>query len=229
MKLCSRRASCASMTTIRAFIFDLDGTLIDSLDDIADALNHGLRELRRSTATRDEVRDWIGDGLPMLCRRAAKIDDDELVHRLVALTTHRYRRHCVDATRPYRNILTQLELLRNRGLPLAVLSNKPHDLTMHILDRLNLRALFDYARGCTRDDDRKPSPRVALEIAGAMTRAPDEVMLVGDSEVDVATARNAGMVSVAVTWGFRSKSELEAVRPDHIIDSPDEIAALIDR
>ena len=78
------------MTTIRAFIFDLDGTLIDSLDDIADALNHGLRELRRSAATRDEVRDWIGDGLPMLCRRAAKIDDDELVHRLVALTTHRY-------------------------------------------------------------------------------------------------------------------------------------------
>ena len=217
------------MTTIRAFIFDLDGTLIDSLDDIADALNHGLRELRRSAATRDEVRDWIGDGLPMLCRRAARIDDDELVHRLVALTTHRYRRHCVDATRPYRNILTQLELLRNRGLPLAVLSNKPHDLAMHILEGLNLRALFDHARGCTHDADRKPSPRVALEIVGAMARVPDELMLVGDSEVDVATARNAGMVSVAVTWGFRSKRELEAVRPDHIIDSPDELAAVIDR
>jgi phosphoglycolate phosphatase len=209
-----------------AFIFDLDGTLVDSLRDIADALNDALAELNQPRASLDEVRRWIGDGLTTLCRRASPTMDPDALHRLVELARTHYQEHCADHTRPYRNILQMLDLLTARGAPLAVLSNKPHALTKEVLQRLDMMRYFAVARGCDAEEERKPSPNAALEIAARLGVEPAAVFFVGDSPVDVLTARNAGMIAVAVTWGFRDRQELCAARPDYVADNPLEIPSL---
>lgn len=211
------------MSTSTAFIFDLDGTLVDSLQDITNAINCALHAARLPTVTPREVREWIGDGLPTLCRRAAHIDRIETVNAMVKTATAHYARHCVDHTRPYRNILEMLRLLQRRRIPLAVLSNKPHALTVRVLERLDMHRHFHVIRGCTSEEDRKPSPHNALQIAEQCGVAPSRVHFVGDSVTDIHTARNAGMIAIAVTWGFQKKTELLAAEPDLVVNEPDEI------
>lgn len=209
-----------------AFIFDLDGTLVDSLDDIAAALNHGLQAVGLDSAPIDEVLSWIGDGFNILCERAAPYADESVRARLRETAARRYAAHSLVHTRLYPNVLQLLALLNEGGHPKAILSNKPHAITVVIADGLGLTQHFIEVRGCLREADRKPSPRVALELAAALRRAPDEIIFVGDSVVDIETARNAGMKSAVVTWGFQKKIELEAANPDFLIESPLEIARL---
>jgi phosphoglycolate phosphatase len=201
-------------------IFDLDGTLVDSLQDITDALNTALIGLHRSSAGREQVRCWVGDGLRTLCRRAWPQADEAQVTRLMKSAEDHYRRGCVRTTRPYPNILKMLELLTKRGGRLAVLSNKPHELTLRVLQRLDMTRFFAEIRGATSEEKRKPSPSIALEMSNRMGACPRGVLFVGDSLVDIETARNASMRAVAVTWGFRSREELAAARPDVLVDEP---------
>jgi phosphoglycolate phosphatase len=210
-----------------AIIFDLDGTLVDSLRDITDALNEALTELNKPTVARQEVRSWVGEGMPLLCRRALPAHSDSLVEELVRRTKSRYLAHPVRCTRPYPNILTMLELLQIEGVPMAVLSNKPHDLTVRIVAELGLAPYFAQAVGCQLEEEKKPLPTSALRLARALGADPAAVFLVGDSATDIETARNAGMCSVAVTWGFRDRDELIAARPDHLIDDPLKILPLL--
>lgn len=203
-----------------SFIFDLDGTLVDSLQDITDALNAALRDLNRAPASADQVRSWVGDGLTMLCRRALGGTSDPDLPRLVERASEQYQAHCVVHTRPYPNILKMLELLIAQGSPLAVLSNKPHAMTVEVIRVLKMDRYFVEVRGATSDEDRKPSPLAALELARRLERKPGDVFLVGDSLVDIETARRAGMKSVAVTWGFQGREFLAAERPDFLIDDP---------
>lgn len=209
-----------------AFIFDLDGTLVDSLRDIADALNGALAELNQPRASMEEVRRWIGDGLPTLCRRALPTTDPHTLQRLVDLARTHYREHCTDHTQPYHNILQILDLLTARGTPLAVLSNKPDELTARVIEQLDMARYFAVVRGCVMEEERKPSPNVARKIAAQLGVQPAAVFLVGDSPVDILTARNAGMIAVAVTWGFRDREELRAAHPDLLADNPLEIPRL---
>jgi len=123
-------------------------------------------------------------------------------------------------TTPYPNILQLLKLLQSRSAPLAVLSNKPHALTVEIVTRLDMAFYFAVVRGSQREDDRKPDPRTALRIAEIFGTPPEDVYLIGDSRVDIQTARNAGMKSVAVTWGFQNRDDLEAAHPDFFVDDP---------
>jgi phosphoglycolate phosphatase len=206
-----------------ALIFDLDGTLIDSIDDIASALNHALESFDRPRADVDSVRAWVGDGLPTLCRRAWPDAPNDALDALVKTAATHYRSHCLDRTAPYPNIMKMLNLLRSTGARLAVLSNKPHEFALQILDGLAMRDFFDAAHGYVREEDKKPSPTLALHIAESLGCAPHEVMFVGDSEIDIRTARNAGMISLAVTWGLRSEAELRSARPDHLVKGPEEI------
>jgi phosphoglycolate phosphatase len=212
--------------TRRAAIFDLDGTLVDSLDDIATALNGALAALGGPTAPHDVVRHWIGDGLPELCRRALPGADEAAIHALIDAARRRYRGHSLDRTRPYAGIKPLLGRLRDRAVPMAVLSNKPHDLTLDILRGLGLDAFFDVVRGLREESDRKPAPGPALEIARHLGRPPGEIYLIGDGPTDVGAARAAGMIAVGVSWGFRGVEELRAAGAELIVDRPEEIAAL---
>lgn len=208
----------------RALIFDLDGTLIDSLDDIASALNTALRERGRPLAPRESVRSWIGDGLPALCRRAWTDASEDDLARFIQSVSAAYRADCARATRPYPNVLPMLDLLRSRATPLAVLTNKPHDLTVAILNALDLARFFDPIHGYHTEAEKKPSPTVALRIAARWRIDPRDIAIVGDSDVDIRTARSAGMTAIAVSWGLRGREELFLARPDFMVDDPLDLA-----
>lgn len=216
------------MTRPLACIFDLDGTLVDSLQDISNALNSALEEFKQPRVDRNSVREWVGDGLPTLCRRAQPRADETTLKRLIECAAKHYRSHCVDNTLPYPNILKTLKLLRSRSVRIAVVSNKPHELVEITLRGLGLVHYFEEVRGFVDEREKKPSPIHALQVASNFKCAPRRICFVGDSPVDIRTARNAGMIAVAVAWGFRKTGELEAEQPDFLVHSPNEIIALFD-
>lgn len=227
IKFVSRPDEAPKLPGIRAIIFDLDGTLIDSLDDITDALNAGLQRLGEPGADRERVRTWIGDGLANLCRRALQNDDNRLVDQLQRHVRDAYMQHCADKTLPYPNILETLELLQQKGIPACVLSNKPHDLTVAIVAQLGMNQFFRRVRGCMDEEHRKPSPVAALELLEVMGHAAAETVMIGDGPADILCARNAGMKSAAVTWGFRDRPELKKIAPDFFLDDQRKILDLI--
>lgn len=210
----------------RAYIFDLDGTLIDSLEDISAALNAARRDLGLPPVSAIQVRSWVGDGLAALCRRSAPDGKAEMQFRLVQRSARHYAQRPVVHTAPYSNILQLLNLLQSRQSPMAVLSNKQDDLAVEIVALLKMSSYFDIVRGSRREEDRKPDPRGVLEIVQSLRIPPEQAYLIGDSVVDVQTARNAGTKSVAVAWGFQNRDALEAAHPDFFVSNPLEIAAL---
>ncbi len=203
-----------------AFIFDLDGTLVDSLLDITHALNHALEEVGEKPAHPREVRSWVGDGLPTLCRRAVPKADRKVVDVMVRVATSYYAAHCASNTYTYPNILQMLDLLRASHVVSAVQSNKPHALTLRLIDELDLGQYFSVVRGYSSEEEKKPSPQFALGFAHDEGLPPAKVFFVGDSVVDIETARNAGMIAVAVTWGFTDRSALLPAGPDFLLDEP---------
>lgn len=214
------------MGSLRGAIFDLDGTLIDSLDDIADAVNSALPSFDLADVSRDVVRRGIGDGLLTLCRRVAPGLSESDLERLASAVSAHYRRHALDRTRLYPGIDTLLSRLRAAQVPMAVLSNKPYEFTQAIVTALVPPGMFATVRGVSDDAQRKPSPQVALQIAAEWDLKSREVCLIGDSAVDVQTAQAAGMMAVAVTWGFCDVDELGNANPERLIHAPMEIAAL---
>jgi phosphoglycolate phosphatase len=218
------------MNKHNAVIFDLDGTLVDSLQDIADALNHALRQLGCDRVDKTLVRQWVGDGLPMLCRRAmAHAGDPEQADHLLEAAQNAYESRCTQTTFCFPNILKMLDLLQSASIPLAVLSNKPHRFVERVIDALALTPRFVSARGYRDEKDKKPSPRQAVALADLMGVSPADTYFVGDSPVDIQTARNAAMKAVAVTWGFREKDQLQAAQPDFMLDDPLELISLMER
>jgi phosphoglycolate phosphatase len=216
------------MEHARAVIFDLDGTLVDSLQDITNALNAALPELEFASVAPNSVRHWIGDGLTTLCRRAAGFVSPHTLDSLADLVRKHYLAHCVDFTRPYPNILKMLDLLNSRAVPMGILSNKPHALTIRVVQQLDLLPRFAEVRGATGESDRKPSPANAIAISRNIGVEPRNVFLIGDSTVDIHTARNAGMAAIAVSWGFQDVTQLAQAKPDAILDDPLQIPELLD-
>ncbi len=215
-----------NMKLTHAFIFDLDGTLVDSLLDITHALNHALEKIGEKLVRPREVRSWIGDGLPTLCRRAVPNRGRDLVDLMVREAASYYAAHCSANTRPYPNILQMLDLLRASRTASAVLSNKPHALTLRLVSELDMGKYFAHVHGYTSEEGKKPSPHFALKFAHAQGLPPEKVFFVGDSVVDIETARNAGMIAVAVSWGFTDRAALLAASPDYLVDEPAAIPQL---
>lgn len=207
-------------------IFDLDGTLADTLADLTDAVNTGLRAFGFSDRSESDIQGWIGEGLPTLCRRAIGDAPNVPIDELTAIVTEHYRAHRLDKTRPYPGIEAMLDALGGRNVPLAILSNKPHEHTVPIANALFGRWLFVAVEGYREEDRRKPDPRTALAIVAAMELEPAEVLFVGDSATDVRTALNAAAIPVAVTWGFRSRQALAEAGAAHLIDHPRDLLAL---
>jgi phosphoglycolate phosphatase len=213
---------------IRAFLFDLDGTLIDSLVDIADAMNDALAEAGWPTHPLGLYRDSVGEGVEALSRRVAPpavAADDARRAALTARYQAIYAAQLARATKPYPGVPELIAALRGRGLPLAVLSNKPDAATRHLVDTFFEAGSFAAVRGQRPGVPRKPDPSAALALAAELGVPPAEVAFVGDTAVDMHTARAAGMVAVGVNWGLRP-GELREAGAALIVDAPSALASL---
>ncbi|HNQ23502.1 MAG TPA: HAD family hydrolase [Phycisphaerae bacterium] len=215
----------------RGAIFDLDGTLCDTLADIAASVNFALAQAGRPPVTPEQVRLAVGGGITESLRQVsdpavAPAERDRLVLALLAGFRGHYHAHCLDHTTLYSGLEPVLDELTRRGVPLAVLSNKPDEFTQSICAALLKRWRFIHIEGERADRPLKPDPARALVIAQMMKRPPHEVYFVGDSDTDIETGRRAGMIPVACTWGLREESVLRAAHPDHLVYTPGELLRL---
>lgn len=208
-------------------VFDLDGTLVDSLRDIAEALNECLALLGVPQHPLDGYRYMVGEGVPKLCERAIGDAHPELVPRLIDLARARYRTRPLQATRPYAGVPELVEALSRRGVILGVLSNKPHDLTVRMVDHFWPNNPFRFVQGYVAEASRKPDPRHLLEMCSAAGIVPRDCCMIGDTPTDVATAQAAGAGHVAVTWGFRTHEDLRAGGAERMVDRPEEVLAAL--
>jgi phosphoglycolate phosphatase len=207
----------------QACIFDLDGTLIDSLQDIAESVNDCLALLGLPPRAVEDYRYLVGEGIPTLCERAIGNTHSHMIARLTELVRAQYRARPLRHTKPYPGVSALLDRLRARGVKLAVLSNKPHELTERVVRAFWPDNQFDRVQGYVEEEHRKPDPFYVLQICDSLGVRPADTWIVGDTPTDILTAARSGAISVAVTWGFRNQADLEAARPDYLIDSPQAI------
>ncbi len=211
--------------TIRGVIFDLDGTLLDSLADIGGAMNDALAARGWPTHPIAAYLRMVGDGIEMLARRAAPGGED--VTALVDQYRARYQERMEQETKPYEGIAAMLDGLHGRGVAMAVLSNKRDDFTVELVKRQLPKWPFVEVRGERHGVPRKPDPAAALDLARALKLKPEEIAFVGDTPIDVKTALAAGMLPVAVEWGFRTRDELTAAGARHVVSRPEQLLGLL--
>ena len=215
------------MTTTKAVIFDLDGTLANTLEDLADTMNYCLQTLSLPVHDTEDYKMLVGSGSRELCRKSLPPEHAELTDKLLEMNLVRYAGHYLDKTRPYPGIVEMLEELRPRGLHLAVLSNKPDDFVKLITRQLFGSDYFQVVMGQLDGSPCKPDPAGVLDILRQLRTAPDKTLYVGDSGSDMTTAIAAGAGAVGVSWGFRDRSELLAAGANYIIDEPSELLELL--
>lgn len=208
-------------------IFDLDGTLLDTLEDLADSVNYTLEHNSLPQRTLWEVRSFVGNGITKLIERAAGegVAPAE-VDRLGVEFRAYYKEHCADKTRPYAGIPELLETLRSSGVKTALVSNKG-DFAVQELVKQYFPGLFDYAVGDRDGIARKPAPDSVNEVLSVLGFSKGDAIYVGDSDVDVETALNAGTDMSIVTWGFRDEEFLISKGARNIARSPDELKAIL--
>jgi phosphoglycolate phosphatase len=216
---------------IRLLIFDLDGTLIDSRLDLIHSVNAMLRRLARPELPGDVIASYVGDGAPMLVRRAlGDPDDQELVQSAIDYFMTYYREHKLDHTHVYGGVREALHTLREgtngSSRQMAVLTNKPVGPSRAIVDALGMNEFFFEVYGGNSFATKKPDPLGAKELMAQAGCAPSETVMIGDSSNDVLTARNAGLWSLGVTYGFAPQS-LELTPPDILVDHPSELTAVL--
>ena len=213
-----------------AVIFDLDGTLLDTLADLADSMNAALRQLGYPEHAPDKYRYFVGDGMRNLARRVlpAGGQDENLVETVVKAMTTEYEQGWDVKTKPYSGMEETLDQLAAAGLKLAVLSNKPDPFTKKMVAALLPRWQFQPVLGARPDTPLKPDPAVALEIARTLNLNPDKFLYVGDTATDMRTANAAGMFAVGAAWGFRTVEELEQSGARRIVHRPAEILELLE-
>ncbi len=212
----------------RCYIFDLDGTLIDSLEDLADASNWVLRQSGLPTHPTDAYRYFVGDGAYKLAERMLpeNMRESGVVADYKARFDQRYNGHYLDKTRPYPGILELLEHLRGQGARLAVLSNKPDVFVQKLCAQIFGEGFFDAVCGQRDGIAKKPAPDGVFAILKELAAKPEETLFIGDSNVDIQTARNAGLQSAGACWGFRGREELEKAGACFLADSPAELERL---
>ncbi len=211
----------------RFAIFDLDGTLADTLTDIALTMNAVLTARGYPDYTLDDYRRFVGNGVAMLSRRVLPEEDADLSPEIVADFRKLYPGRMFDNTQPFPGIPEVLDSLTEAGVGLAVLSNKPHAMTTEMCARLFSRWSFDPVWGQMPEWPVKPDPSAALEIARLRGVDPAECVFVGDSGVDMATGKAAGMRSLGVLWGFRGREELLEQGADVLCSQTSELIAAI--
>ncbi len=207
----------------RAVIFDLDGTLTYTLEDLLISTNHALAQMGRQPRTIEEIRTFVGNGIGNLIRQAMGPDtaqDD--YERCLATFREHYVKHCFDHTRLYDGIDPLLRSLREKGIKMGIASNKLQD-GVDELYRRYFRGLVDMAMGEREGMRRKPAPDMIEALLSSLGTAKEQCLYVGDSDVDVLTARNSGLRCISVLWGFRNRDEQERAGATTFISSPSEL------
>lgn len=217
---------------IKLVIFDLDGTLLDTMEDIANAANHALQMCGHPERRLDEYSMFVGRGISNMLRSALPENErtEDMVNRMLEAFVPYYNEHIHDCTRPYRGIEEMLDTLTGCGVKVAVASNKYQEgtdaLISHVLERHEFSAVFGQRKGKAL----KPSPEIISDVLEATDGIGiEEIVYCGDSDVDMQTGINAGVKTIGVTWGFRSREELAAYEPWLLADSPEEISKAIIR
>lgn len=189
-------------------IFDLDGTILDTLDDLSDSCNHILKENGYPTHSKDEIRNFVGNGIYMLIKRALPQDSsEETIKDIQKQFSSYYSVHCSDKTKPYEGIVELLNKLKERNIKVAVVSNKG-DFAVKILMEDYFKGIFDYSVGEKENVRKKPAPDSVLEVLRVLEVNKKDAVYVGDSDVDILTAKNSELDCISVSYGFRSKQFL---------------------
>lgn len=184
-------------------IFDLDGTILDTLEDLTDSVNHALTENNMPTRTIEEIRNFLGNGARLLIERAIPSgSSSKTADKVLGDYQEYYDTHSDIKTRPYQGVIEMLTNLRAAGCMTAVLSNKP-DAPVKVLCERYFPGLFHIACGEKADVPRKPAPNGVIYILEKLAVSPDDAVYIGDSDVDIDTAKNAGLDCISVDWGFR--------------------------
>lgn len=212
-------------TEKKAVVFDLDGTLLYTLEDLKNATNYALKTNDMPERTLDEVRRFVGNGVRLLMERAVPDGaDNPKFEETFALFKEYYDAHCNDNTSPYDGIMELLDELKVRGIKMAIVSNKI-DFAVKSLDKLYFKDYMTAAIGEMEEEGirKKPAPDMVQKALKELGVKQDEAIYVGDSDVDIATAKNSGLECVSVTWGFRDVKFLKEHGATHLIDHPTEL------
>ena len=210
-------------------IFDLDGTILNTLEDLAAATNWVCEQHGWPVHGVEEYKYFVGNGAPKLLSRVVPDGvelTDALHQQLLEEFTRRYNAHKEDKTTVYAGMPQALKRLKEAGLTLAVLSNKPHGAALPVVERY-YPGVFDAVQGALPDLPVKPDPTLLHRLMGELGATAADTLFVGDSNVDIRTAKNGGLTGCGVLWGFRTRAELEAEGADFIVDTPAELAELI--
>ena len=210
-------------------IFDLDGTLLDTIADLAVATNHALKQLGYPAHETEVIRTFVGNGINKLLERALPANErtEENVMRMRTHFIPYYDAHNADLSAPYPGIVSLLEALQEKGLQLAVASNKYQEATAKLVEQYFPTISFIEVLGQRDGIAVKPDPIIVFDILKKTDVSKEEVLYVGDSGVDMQTAQNAGVDAVAVTWGFRPRTELESFQPKGLIDKAEELLKFV--
>lgn len=214
----------------RAALFDLDGTLLDTLQDLAGSMNSVLQQFGYPEHPAEAYKLMVGNGMETLVRRALPpaIDDRTVLERAIAGMEAEYQTRWNRLTKPYAGVPEMLDGLAGRGLPLTILSNKPHPFTLLTVDALLGNWHFTQVFGARPGIPKKPDPGQAVAIATALGIPPAEFVYLGDSGVDMQTAAEAGMFGVGVLWGFRGAEELERHGARRLLAQPADLFSLLE-
>jgi len=218
-----RMAEKTEKTGYKAIFFDLDGTLVNTLDDLSEAMNRALAELGQPGRSKEECREMIGRGLGEFVRAALPENAGHLQDALLRKMKEVYARICLNKTYPYPGICEVLSACKKAGIRTAVVSNKAHEMTVRITEHYFGVGAFEEILGQKEGMKCKPDPEPMRFLLDKMALRAEDVLYVGDSDVDVRTAQNAGLDCVAAGWGFRSAEQLRQAGAKKIIDRPIEL------
>lgn len=201
---------------VDAILFDLDGTLVDSAGDIATSVNWMLGELGLPQRSVSDIQRFVGDGMKALLTRAIGTEDPERLTTSIRLFREHYRAHCLDTSRLYPDVLPVLEALRDK--PLAVVTNKPREVSIHMLEGLGIAPHFRVVLGGESTPNKKPHPEPLLSALQQLGVPPARSAIVGDHVNDILAGKAAGLWTCAVTYGLTDRAALEQTRPDLLLD-----------
>ncbi len=209
----------------KAVLFDLDGTLLDTLEDLADAMNATLEKMGYPHHRVEEYKFFVGDGVVNLVRRTLPRDEltEENIKKALKLNREEYRQRWHNKTRLYDGVPKMLDFLEKQNIPKVVLSNKPHEFTRKTVEHFLGKWNFQVIQGVDENTPKKPETKGALKIAKKLGIKPEEFLYIGDTNTDMQTAVAAGMYPVGALWGFRTGDELRRNGAQKIIEKPSEI------
>lgn len=208
-------------------VFDMDGTILDTLEDLKNSMNHTLRLYNMPERTLDEIRSFVGNGIRKLIERAAVSGTPETIIEAIHKDFMKhYEVHCADFTKPYDGVNDLILELKSRGYKTAVVSNKAHDAVLDLCDQY-FPALFDLALGEKPEIAKKPAADMVNLALEKLQISREKAVYIGDSDVDVATARNSNLDMIAVDWGFRTREFLVEQGAKTIVSHPEEILQLV--